>query len=185
MKQIRYEMRMVSCQQNANLEWNKSDIRWNQYRVNGATWMAPFRRDVQQGRSQSTLRKKLYLCKDRNEKIQQNSFLDMASAGGSNLTKSTFIQMRAKADVLGQNSIWVSKMSFVIVSGISQTTRNNNRQERLRLVLPNSSHSAILLECFDIILFLTFRPQLFMAQNVFGKSKAVLSRDWSLELRCV
>ena len=48
---------------------------------------------------------------------------------------------------------------------------------RLRFVLPISSHVTILLVSFSIIRLFAFMAQLCMARNMLLKSKGVLSRD--------
>ena len=53
----------------------------------------------------------------------------------------------------------------------------SNRPNQLRFVLPISSHVAILLGSFSIILLFAFMAQLCMARNMLEKSKRVLSRD--------
>ena len=60
-----------------------------------------------------------------------------------------------------------------------------NRPHRLRFVIPISSHVIMLLGSLSIILLFAFMAKLCMARNMLGKSKEVLSRDGSHDLKWV
>ena len=59
------------------------------------------------------------------------------------------------------------------------------RRNRLRFVLPISSHVTIPLGSFSIILLFAFMAKLCMVRNMSEKSKEVLSRDSSHDMKWV
>ena len=68
---------------------------------------------------------------------------------------------------------------------VMKLPKDLNRPNRLRFALPISSHVIIPLGSFGIILLFAFMAHLCMVRNMSEKSKEVLSRDSSHDLKWV
>ena len=71
----------------------------------------------------------------------------------------------------------------VFIVDIVNLQNQVNRPNRLRFVLPISSHMNIHLGNLSIVQLFSFMAQLWTARNMLEKSEEVLSRDWSHDLK--
>ena len=79
----------------------------------------------------------------------------------------------------------LARMAEDRASWRTMTSRASIDLNRLKFVLPISSHVTITLGSFSIILLFAFMAQYYTVRNMSEKSKEVLSRDSSHDLKWV